>query len=474
MKDLVVIVPVLNRPANAAPLVDAFLEARTVASSLLFVATRDDEAQLEACRALAHEHADVALLEIMDPAGSGDFARKINRAFQATRTPFVFQAADDLLFCPGWDREAMRVADLTGAGVVGTNDGGNPTVMRGQHSTHTLIRRTYVDEVGATFTDGPGVVFHEGYGHQWCNTPDAPILMGDLSFRDLDDVRIGDEVIGWQRADGATFSLNRLCVANVTGVLVRRAPVVLVTMESGREFRCTPDHSWLNGAWSPSSSHPREWVNPEVGRTLVHVAERPAPVPPALERLAGWLGGIYDGEGSAAPNPQIGQSLAVNPDVYERIRTTLDMFGFPYKAVQDRFWLNGGRRELLRFLHVTQPVKRDKIVSYILDGARYGQRDRVVAVKPAGEDWVVSLTTTTGNYVAWGYASKNCDAELVEAAKRRRQWAFAADAYVCHEHPFWNRHVPRDATYEKGLATAAEDQRLYRRRRWAWEQAGRP
>jgi hypothetical protein len=37
-------------------------------------------------------------------------------------------------------------------------------VTAGVHATHPLIRRSYVDERGASW-DGPGTVAHEGYRH---------------------------------------------------------------------------------------------------------------------------------------------------------------------------------------------------------------------------------------------------------------------------------------------------------------------
>lgn len=170
MNELVVLVPVLGRPANAGPLVESWREAKTVPSTLLFIATRDDTEQLDACSALVRSSPYDVRLDILDvPARPGDFARKINRAFRTTDEPFLFQAADDVVFCPGWDAAALAVAVSSGAGVVGTNDHGNPTVMRGRHSTHSLIRRTYVDDPGASL-DGPGVVFSEAYGHQYVDT----------------------------------------------------------------------------------------------------------------------------------------------------------------------------------------------------------------------------------------------------------------------------------------------------------------
>jgi len=36
--------------------------------------------------------------------------------------------------------------------------------MAGDHATHMLIRRSYIEEQGASW-DGPGIVCHEGYRH---------------------------------------------------------------------------------------------------------------------------------------------------------------------------------------------------------------------------------------------------------------------------------------------------------------------
>lgn len=160
---IVVVCPVLARPGNAARVAES-LAAASPDARLVFVCSPDDDAQREAC---ARTGADILTLEL-GPA-PGDFARKVNLAYRETTEPYLFQAADDVEFTAGWDDEALRVAEDTGAGVVGTNDDANPLVKRGGHSTHSLIRRAYVAEVGATADGDPGVVFHEGYGHQWCD-----------------------------------------------------------------------------------------------------------------------------------------------------------------------------------------------------------------------------------------------------------------------------------------------------------------
>ena len=102
------------------------------------------------------------------PSG-GDYLRRVKLAAELTDEPWVFQAADDVRFEPGWDEALIRCAEQTGALVIGTQDGGNPTVKAGRHSTHTLIARSYIEDPGASM-DGPGTAFSTAYGHQWCDT----------------------------------------------------------------------------------------------------------------------------------------------------------------------------------------------------------------------------------------------------------------------------------------------------------------
>jgi hypothetical protein len=152
-----ILVPVLNRPQNAAPLAASVEEATAVAFSLVFICTIGDEAQIHACKMTG---ARILSIE----GGLSEYPRKMNHAFRKTDREFVFMAADDVIFEKGWDREALKVAKATGAGVIGTNDCANPSVMRGDFSTHPLVRRSYISERGASM-DGPGFLCHEGYDH---------------------------------------------------------------------------------------------------------------------------------------------------------------------------------------------------------------------------------------------------------------------------------------------------------------------
>ena len=91
------------------------------------------------------------------------FAEKVNYGYQVTDEPWIFIVGSDVRFHPLWYQTAKKVMDK-GYNVVGTNDLGSARVQSGEHATHMFIKRSYVDEFGASW-DGPGVVCHEY--HHW-------------------------------------------------------------------------------------------------------------------------------------------------------------------------------------------------------------------------------------------------------------------------------------------------------------------
>jgi glycosyltransferase involved in cell wall biosynthesis len=160
--EVAVLVPVLGRPEHAEPFLTS-LRASTGLAEAYAICDPDDEDAIKAWHA-----AGAAVLRTDDPTGHptdrpGTFAEKVNLGYRLTSEPWLLLVGSDVRFHPGWLDQAQAVAGDR-YHVIGTNDLGNPRVMAGEHSTHPLIRRTYIDEVGASW-DGPGVVAHEGYKH---------------------------------------------------------------------------------------------------------------------------------------------------------------------------------------------------------------------------------------------------------------------------------------------------------------------
>lgn len=145
-------------------------------------------------------------------------------------------------------------------------------------------------------------------------------------------------------------------------------------------------------------------------------------------QFAGFLGGIYDAEGSGQI---ISQSLDVNPKTFDLIEQALQRFSLSYKTAKDRkgIRLQGGRETILRFWAIASPALTRKLKAYIFHaGGRFteggiGLRDTpfVKSIRPlSSRHTVYTLTTTTGNYVAYGCGSKNCNAH-----KTRFGWDFS-------------------------------------------------
>lgn len=161
---IAILVPVLGRPHNVAPFMESVANTKEE-HTVYFICSPKDTDQIAECRNSGAE----VLVASFKPLG-GDFARKINYAFDATKEPWLFQGADDIRFSPGWDRQALATAKRFRAGVIGTNDLGNPLVLRGKTSTHTLFSREYIDEYGSGTIDDSGRVFCERYDHQYVDS----------------------------------------------------------------------------------------------------------------------------------------------------------------------------------------------------------------------------------------------------------------------------------------------------------------
>ena len=100
------------------------------------------------------------------PSDCTTFAQKQNFAFARGYRPFVVCAADDVVFHKEWAKEALSTFLLTDAGVVGTNDLGNPNTRTGMFSTHPIVARWYAKEHPVE----PGSpVFWNGYAHNCCD-----------------------------------------------------------------------------------------------------------------------------------------------------------------------------------------------------------------------------------------------------------------------------------------------------------------
>lgn len=181
MPEVAVIIPVLNRPQCILPVVTSIVFSAPKAEVILVPSCHHAQGasmynELEDALELSN-YVSWYSYHDTNPA-VGNYAKKINWALQFTEAAWVFTGADDLLFHAGWLESARSFMVQDHVGVVGTNDLGHPRVYAlHETSTHSLVRRSYIEELGTI--DEPGKVLHEGYVHEFVDDE----LVGTAKFR---------------------------------------------------------------------------------------------------------------------------------------------------------------------------------------------------------------------------------------------------------------------------------------------------
>lgn len=212
-----IVVPVLGRPQSVQPTIDTVEAATREPFMLMFVATDTDEPEIAALQA-----SGAAYMTIDEP---GTYARKINLGAN-TLLPFcewILMAADDLKYHDGWYEAAMAVHRATGAVVIGTNDLGNPRTKGGGHSTHTLVHRSYIEDPGGVWDEGPGSLLHEGYPHEYVDDEFVQTAMTRQVYAHSFDSHIEHLHYLWGKGqDDDTYRLGRRHTQTGRALYLRR------------------------------------------------------------------------------------------------------------------------------------------------------------------------------------------------------------------------------------------------------------
>lgn len=200
--EVVVIAPVLNRPANAHPLMRS-LASTTDRARLVFACSPSDEAQITSCRATGAE----TIIVPWEPERA-DWARKLEYVRGLTEEPYMLLGADDIRFHPGWLEAVLQMFKDYDVGVVGTDDMHNRAVRSGGHSTHPVVCRGYADKYGTI--DNPDLMLHDGYWHQYVDNELIETAKSRGCWGFAHDARVEHRHPLWHNAtDDATYERGR-------------------------------------------------------------------------------------------------------------------------------------------------------------------------------------------------------------------------------------------------------------------------
>jgi DNA polymerase-1 len=254
-----------------------------------------------------------------------------------------------------------------------------------------------------------------------CVTGHTPILTSDLRHVPAGTVAVGDTLVGFDehrseptgRGTGKRFF--RTAVVEDVRTFTRPG----VRIEAGdRVTTCSAEHLWL--VRCPSENVRLQWVRADELRPGYHQMMDLGLWEEDTSREAGYLAGLYDGEGSLTRRNLI---FSQNPGpVMDAFTSRMDKLGLAYgysprtsgsTSSTDNVRIHGLSR-VLRTVGTLRPERfvarsRDIYEGVELHTLRQMSATPVVrAVTPVGDIDVVSIQTSTRTLVANGYLSHNC------------------------------------------------------------------
>lgn len=272
-----------------------------------------------------------------------------------------------------------------------------------------------------------------------CVAPNTPILCADLVWRAAGSLLPGQKIVAFDEeptSSGRGKNARSYRTASIERNESEDKPCFRVTTDVGIPVEASEEHPWLVLRGRPlvrsskrgvvGDSCSREelcWVETRDLRVGDKIAHFSRPWTRDETHEAGWVSGVYDGEGSLSINKGgtgrgIQLSIAQKPGpVLDRLKKALDDRGFEYGVSSDRsvntLRINGGFFGAMRFAGEFGPTRLLEKASRMWEGrgVRRGQSFElatVTAVEPIGVRPVSVITTSSGTFITGGYLTHNC------------------------------------------------------------------
>lgn len=266
-----------------------------------------------------------------------------------------------------------------------------------------------------------------------CLEERTPVLMADLTWKPIADVQIGEHIMAFDE-HGKTRGdlLRKWRMATVTNKVVSQKACWLMQSEHG-DLTLTPDHRVMSMPDNKCSS--ARWSKISdlwVGRSNFALAFQCQYQALSDPYQLGYLAGLFDGEGTltAQSAPLAKRNLRAafyntNKEIVVRAAQFLMRLGFQldvdYYSPRDqshkpgyRVCIKGGVGQVVRFLALVRPARLlNRFYELISDPPVFRPKpSRIYARnKNVGVKTVVDLTTTTGTFIANGFAVHNCQVQ---------------------------------------------------------------
>lgn len=290
-----------------------------------------------------------------------------------------------------------------------------------------------------------------------CLTPDALVLMDDLTWRPLGELQVMDKVFSFEEERQPNQPARHWCTGTITHIHREIQDVYEVLLENGDKIKTTAEHKWLararcdsNYTWVETQNLWFGGVNvkgehktgPHTGKTCSVVCKPIKVIRQEMSQDAGWIAGMIDADGSVCqqninnPDGTVRYGFRVSvaqcekyPDIASRIRKLLEKFTDNRKPCRQcmnkweddkrnfgkrnynmyQYMITGTNIEKLMFLQKVRPLKIRKVDINKLGQIRSRYDTKVKSVRYVGKQEIVVMETDTHTFIANGYAMHNCN-----------------------------------------------------------------
>ena len=262
----------------------------------------------------------------------------------------------------------------------------------------------------------------------YCVTPDTRILLSNMQWVKASELSVGTRIVGFDeepiKTEGAINGRRYLHDACVTALKTKKADVYEIEMEDGTTLQSTGEHKWLYHA---GVGHGAKWIRTDQMESfLMSYKNKNGLSLPRYFNVAeakktyetGFLSAAFDGEGNFGFKKGGCLQLCFTQKdnaMLSRVKEYLEGCNFSYgitiaKDETCTLYLTGGKSEVFRFLHETNPPRLiARFTSKILEQLTTYPLGlvRVLSIRLLGEREIVAFSSSTQTYIAEGFGSHN-------------------------------------------------------------------
>jgi len=289
----------------------------------------------------------------------------------------------------------------------------------------------------------------------YCPTPDQRILTADLQWVPAGEIEVGTKVLGFDEYPTEVGSTGkkrrRFRPAVVTHTQPVKREVIKLTIANGDVVRCTEEHPWLIAT---KMSRNQKWVTAkEIAKALSEGRKRylhkfVSPWKYDNSHEAGWLAGMYDGEGFVSIKDRRGVLMGVSQlpgSVMDKLVELHKMLGYEVgysvslKSGVAVLQTLGGWRGVIKLLGAIRPVRLLEKFALALEGGQFNkQMDgikypfEIVSAVYEGKRWCSGIETSTHTYICEGFGAHNSVAQhsvlVSDRCGKNALWGLLHDA----------------------------------------------